>query len=121
MLYGWYVHWGLTTGCSGCCWVLVVGFSGSLALCSGSGVTEKTFVRTDRVEILPRHHVEQAKVELEEQMERSVIMSVVIRTMNLALMPWSLYTCETCLIWEVYLIWGIYLLGPALPHQWWFW
>ena len=55
-----------------------MGFSGSLALCSGSGVTEKTFIRKDRVEILSHHHVEQAKRELKEQMERSLITSVVI-------------------------------------------
>ena len=93
-----------------------MGFSGLLALCSGSGVVEKTFVRKGRVEILSHHHVEQAMGKLKEQMERSLIMSVVVQMMNLPLMPWSLYTCETCLIWEVYLIWDIYLLVPALPQ-----
>ena len=55
-----------------------MGFSGLLVLCSGSGVTEKTFVRKDRVEILSCHHMEQSMGELEEQMEQSLITSVVI-------------------------------------------
>ena len=40
-------------------WVLVVGFSGSLAWCSGSGDMEKTLARKDRVRILSCHNMEQ--------------------------------------------------------------